>query len=155
MRTKPARSDAERIRAFREKLSQASIVEIDDATIYWLEDQDRRQIGAASSTSEAPLLAALAEIQRGLNPNDLSLLCDVPDKGAPDDRRYVITSGDFLVEFAESAAGIPARPRMPAPGELPGYDGKRPFSRHLASGSAPAQDAVAGSGFPRPKPPKT
>ena len=59
MRTKPARSDEERIRAFHEKLDQPSIVAIDDATAYWLEGEDGRQIGEQSPTSEAPLLAAL------------------------------------------------------------------------------------------------
>jgi hypothetical protein len=155
MRTKPARSDEERIRAFHEKLDQPSIVEIDDATSYWLEDANGRRIGEQSPTSEVPLLAALAEVQRGADPIELSLVCNAPDKGAPDDRRYVISTGIGLLWMAESAAGLPARPRTPAPGELPGYDGKRPFSRHLASGSAPAQDAIAGSGFRRPKPPKT
>jgi hypothetical protein len=68
MRTKPARSDAERIRAFHEKLRQPSIVEIDDATAYWLEGPDSQRIGDESPTSEAPLLAALAAIQRGVDP---------------------------------------------------------------------------------------
>ena len=145
MRTKPARSDAERIRAFREKLSQASIVEIDDATVYWLEDQDGRRIGEASPTSEAPLLAALAEVQRGVDPIGLSLLCDVPDDGAPDDGRYVISTGLGLLDMAEWAAGLPPRPRVPAAGELPGYNGNRPFSRHIASGSTPAQSGPSTS----------
>jgi hypothetical protein len=155
MHTKPARSDDERIRAFHEKLNRPSIVAIVGATTYWLEGDDGRRIGDTSSTSEAPLLAALAEIGRGVDPIGLSLVCDAPDDGAPDDRRYIISSGVGLLWMAESAAGLPPRPRVPAPGELPGYDGKRPFSRHLASGSAPAQDAFAGSGSRRPEPPKT
>ena len=145
MHTKPARSDAERIRTFREKLSQASIVEIDDATTYWLEDQNGRRIGEASPTSEAPLLAALAEVQLGVDPIGLSLLCDVPDDGAPDDGRYVISTGLGLLEMVEWAAGLPPRPRVPAAGELPGYDGNRPFSRQIASGSAPAQGGPSAS----------
>jgi hypothetical protein len=139
MRTKPVRSDEERIRAFHEKLAQPSIVEIDDATAYWLEDANGRQIGEQSSTSEAPLLAALAEVRRGTDPVELSLVCDAPDNGAPDDRRYVISTGIGLLWMAESAAGLPPRPRVPAAGELPGYDGKRPFSRHVAGVSAPPQ----------------
>ena len=140
MRTKPVRSDEERIRAFHEKLAQPSIVEIDDATAYWLEDADGRRIGERSSTSEAPLLAALAEVRRDrADPVELSLVCDAPDKGAPDDLRYVNSTGIGLLWMAESAAGLPPRPRVPAPGELPGYDGKRPFSRHVAGVSAPPQ----------------
>jgi hypothetical protein len=139
MRTKPARSDEERIRAFHEKLDQPSIVEIDDATAYWLEGDDGRRIGDTSPTSEAPLLAALAEIGRGIDPIELSLVCDAPDDGAPDDRRYIISTGIGLLWMAESAAGLPRRPRIPAPGELPGYDDDRPFSRRVASVSAPAQ----------------
>ena len=140
MRTKPARSDDERIRAFHEKLDQPSIVEIDDATAYWLEGDDGRRIGDTSSTSEAPLLAALAEIGRGVDPIGLSLVCD-----APDDRRYIISSGVGLLWMAESAAGLPPRPRIPAPGELPGYDGDRPFSRTVAGVSAPPQDGPSTS----------
>jgi hypothetical protein len=138
MRTKPTLSDEERIRAFHEKLDQPSIVEIDDATAYWLEDADGRPIGEPSPTSEAPLLAALAEIRRGLDPLELSLVCDAPDDGAPDDRRYIISSGVGLLWMAESAAGLPPRPRVPASGELPDYDGDRPFSRRVAIEPAPA-----------------
>ena len=143
MHTKPARSDAERIRAFRERLSQPAIVEIDDATAYWLEGEDGRRIGEKSSTSEAPLLAALAEIGRGVDPIGLSLVCNVPDNGAPDDGRYVISSGVGLFEMAEWAAGLPPRPRVPAPGELRGYDGDRPFSRQIASGPAQSPRALS------------
>jgi hypothetical protein len=68
MRTKPARSEEERIRAFNELLSQSSIVEIDDAIAYWLEGEDGRRICDESPTSEAPLLAVLAEVHRGGGP---------------------------------------------------------------------------------------
>jgi hypothetical protein len=138
MRTKPARSDEERIRAFHEKLDQPSIVEIDDATAYWLEAADGRRIGEQSPTSEAPLLAALGEIRRGVDPTGLFLLCNAPDQGAPDDGRYVITTGDFLVEFAESAAGIPARPRGPAVGKPSGRSGDRSLARPVTSSTASA-----------------
>ena len=74
MPTKPARSDDERIRAFHELLNQPSIVEIDDATAYWLEGEDGRRIGEESLTSEAPLLAVLAEAHRGVDPLGLSLV---------------------------------------------------------------------------------
>ena len=106
MRMKPARSDAERIRAFHEKLDRSSIVVITGATIYWLEGDDDRRIGKTSPTSETPLLAALAEIRRGVDPAGLRLVCDAGDEG-----RCVITSGDFLVEFAE----IGRRPPGPTP----------------------------------------
>lgn len=145
MRTKPARSDAERIRAFHEKLDQPSIVEIDDATTYWLEGEDGQRIGDESPTSEAPLLAALAEVRRGVDPIGLSLVCDVLDGGALDDRRYIISSGIGLLWMAESAAGLPPRPRVPAPGELPGYNGDRPFTRSVAGAPAPAQGASSAS----------
>ena len=150
MRTKPARSDEERIRAFHEKLDQPSIVEIDDATAYWLEGEDGRQIGERSPTSEAPLLAALAGIRGDIDPMELSLVCNAPDEGAPDDGRYVITTGDFLVEFAESAAGIPARPRLPAVGELSGRRGDRSTARPVTSAAASAQAAGPALG-PRPQ----
>jgi hypothetical protein len=133
MRTKPALSEDERIRAFHEKLNRPSIVAIVGATNYWLEGADGRRIGDTSSTSEAPLLGALAEIGRGVDPIGMSLVCD-----APDDARYIISSGVGLLWMAESAAGLPPRPRVPAPGELPDYDGDRPFSRGVAIGSAPA-----------------
>ena len=149
MHTKPARSDAERIRAFHEKLSQPSIVEIDDATAYWLEDAGGRRIGEESPTSEAPLLAALAEISRGVDPSGLYLLCNAPDDGAPDDGRYVITTGDFLVEFAESAAGIPGRRRTPAVGNLSGRSGDRSIARPVSRKAASAPTASPGSGSRR------
>jgi hypothetical protein len=142
MHTKPARSDAERIRAFREKLTQPSIVEIDDATAYWLEGENGRRIGEDSPTSEAPLLAALSEVGRGVDPLGLSLVCYVPDDGAPDDGRYVISSGLGLLEMAEWAAGLPPRPRVPAPRKMPGHnDG--PVSRRVARGPAQPQGALS------------
>ena len=118
MRTKPARSDEERIRAFHEKLDQPSIVGIDGATAYWLEGADGRRIGEQSATSEAPLLAALAEIRRGVDPIEINLVCNAPDEGAPDYGRYVISTGIGLLWMAESAAGLPPRPRGPAAGRL-------------------------------------
>jgi hypothetical protein len=142
MHTKPAHSDEERIRAFHQKLDQPSIVAIDGATAYWLEDADSLRIGEESTTSEAPLLAALAAIRRGVDPIGLYLLCNAPDEGAPDDGRYVITTGDFLVEFAESAAGIPARPRLPAVGELSGRRGDRSTARPVTSAAASAQARI-------------
>ena len=131
MRTKPARSDEERIRAFHEKLDQPSIVEIDDATAYGLEGADGRQIGEQSPTSEAPLLAALAEIRRGVDPIELRLVCNAPDEGAPDDGRYVISTGIGLLWMAESAAGLPPRPRGPAAEELSGRSGHRSLPRPI------------------------
>jgi len=138
MRTKPARSDEERIRAFNELLNQPSIVEIDDATAYWLEGEDGQRIGEEYPTSEAPLLAALEVVGRGVDPIGLSLVCNAPDDGAADDGRYVISSGPGLVDMAESAAGIPARPRIPAPGKMPGWDGDRPFTRSIAGATTGA-----------------
>ena len=149
MHTNPARSDQERIRAFHERLDQPSIVEIDYATAYWLEDADGRRIGEPSSTSEAPLLAALAEIRRGVDPIRLFLLCNVPDEGSPDDGPYVITTGDFLVEFAESAAGIPARPRGPAVGDVAGRSGDRSLARPVTRKATSAPTVSPGSGSRR------
>ncbi|HEX7590421.1 MAG TPA: hypothetical protein VF375_00580 [Candidatus Limnocylindrales bacterium] len=149
MHTKPARSDEERIRAFHQKLDQPSIVGIDGATAYWLEDAEGRLIAQESPTSEAPLLAALAEIRRGVDPTGLNLLCNAPDEGAPDDGRYVITTGDFLVEFAESAAGIPARPRRPAAGELSGRSGNGSLARPVTTKAASAPTASPDSGSRR------
>jgi hypothetical protein len=116
MRTKPARSDEERIRAFNELLNRPSIVEIDEATAYWLEGEDGRPIGEESATSEVPLLAVLAEVDRGVDPLGLTLVCNAPTDDAPGHARYVISSGAGLVDMAESAAAIPARPRIPARG---------------------------------------
>jgi hypothetical protein len=45
--SRPARSDAERIRAFHEKLNRPSIVAIVGATTYWLEGADGRRISGA------------------------------------------------------------------------------------------------------------
>ena len=145
MRTKPARSDEERIRAFHEKLDQPSIVEIDDATAYGLEGADGRQIGEQSPTSEAPLLAALAEIRRGVDPIELSLVCNTPDEGAPDDGRYVISTGIGLLWMAESAAGLPPRPRGPAAGAASSRTGDRSLARPTTSATASRQAASPGS----------
>ena len=120
MPTKPARSDEERIRAFHEKLDRPSIVSIVGATRYWLERGDGRRLGAESATSEAPLLAALAEIRRGVDPIELNLVCNAPDHG-----RYVITTGEGLLWIAESAAGLPPRLRGPADVELSSRKGDR------------------------------
>jgi hypothetical protein len=149
MRTKPARSDEERIRAFHEKLDQPSIVQIDDATAYWLEGEDGRQIGEQSPTSEAPLLAALAEIRGGVDPIELSLVCNAPDEGAPDDGRYVISTGIGLLWMAESAAGLPPRPRGPAAGEPSSRSGDRSIARPVTSGTTSAPVASPRSGSRR------
>ena len=149
MRTKPARSDEERIRAFNELLNQPSIVEIDDATAYWLEGQDGRRIGDESPTSETPLLAVLAEVNRGVDPLGLSLVCNAPDDAAGH-ARYVISSGAGLVDMAESAAGIPARPRIPVPGKRPDQKADRGLRRPLASATASPQPGSPASGSRRP-----
>src|SRR5664280_3489351 len=100
MPTNPVRSDEERIRAFHEKLSQPSIVEIDGATVYWREDDGGgRRVGSESPTSEAPLLAALSAMKRGADSVSVSLVCNAPDSG-----RYLIATGEDLLRMAESAA---------------------------------------------------
>jgi hypothetical protein len=144
MRTKPARSDEERIRAFHEKLDRPSIVSIVGATLYWLERDDGLRIGEESPTSEAPLLAALAEIRRGVDPIGLSLVCNAPDHG-----RYVITTGVGLLWIAESAAGLPPRPRGPAAGALSSRSGDRSLARPVTSSTASAPTASPGSGSRR------
>lgn len=146
MRTKPARSDEERIRAFHEKLDRPSIVSIVGATLYWLERDNGQRIGEESPTSEAPLLAALAEIRRGVDPIELSLVCNAPDHG-----RYVITTGVGLLWIAESAAGLPRRPRGPAPRELSGPSGDRSLKRPVTSAAASTQAGSPGSGSRHPK----
>jgi hypothetical protein len=101
MRTKPATSDADRIRAFHDKLSGPMAVSIAGATAYWLEADDGRRIGRESPTSEAPLAAALTAVGQGMDPLLLSLVCDVAGQG-----RYVIARGQRLIEMAEWAAGM-------------------------------------------------
>jgi hypothetical protein len=151
MRTKPAHSDEERLRAFNELLDQPSIVEIDDATDYWLEGDDGRLIGAKSPTSEAPLLAALAVVRRGVDPSGLSLVCHIPDDETLVDGRYVVGSGPDLVEMAEWAAGIPARPRVPAQRELPGHDGARAFGGTVHNGIAGGSPNLPRTSSRRPR----
>jgi hypothetical protein len=144
MHTKPAHSDEERIRAFHEKLDQPSIVSIAGATLYWLERDDGRRIGEGSATSETPLLAALAEIRGGVDPIALSLVCNAPDHG-----RYVITTGEGLLWMAESAAGLPPRPRGPAADELSSRSGDLSLARPVTSSKASSTTASPGPGSRR------
>ena len=78
------------------------IIEIDDATAYWLEDAMGQRVSQESPSSADPLAAALAAFDAGIPPDELVLVCRLADG-----ERYEVGGGDPLVDAALGAAGLP------------------------------------------------
>lgn len=81
---------------------------LDDADAYWLEDDLGHRLGPESDRSLGPLSLAL-ELHRAGRDADTMRLCARLDTG----ERYDLGGGLNLIDCAEAAAGIPARPRTP------------------------------------------
>jgi len=81
---------------------------LDDADAYWLEDDLGQRPGPESDRSLGPLALALELDRAGRDPDTMKL-CARLDTG----ERYELGGGPNLIDCAEAAAGIPARPRTP------------------------------------------
>jgi len=76
------------------------IIEIDDATSYWLEDPEGHHVSPESLSSAHPLAVVLAALDAGRSPDVLVLMCRLADG-----QRHEIGGGDALVDAAPGAAG--------------------------------------------------
>jgi len=81
---------------------------IDDATSYSLEDHVGGAIPPASGRTLAPLFLGLGLTVQGRDPDELTLYARLVNG-----EKFRICSGISLIDIAEHAAGIPARPRIP------------------------------------------
>lgn len=106
MRTKSAPDSEATIERFRRIVSGRLRLVITDAVSYWLEDDAGTRLSAEAATSIEPLARVLEFTRSGADPEHL-LLCARLQTG----ERYEVGSGSNLVDIAEAAAGIPARPR--------------------------------------------
>ena len=106
MRTKTASDSQATIERFRRVARGPLRLVITDAVSYWLEDDDGKRLSAEATTSIEPLAQALELTRSGSDPDRL-LLCARLETG----ERYEVGSGPNLIDAAEAAAGIPARPR--------------------------------------------
>jgi len=110
MRTRPVFSDDARTEALRARLARPTILDIDGATAYWLEDASGGRASPGSPSSAEPLRRALAEHDGGGPANGVFLVCRLADG-----ERYEIAGGIELLDAALAAAGRP-RLRRPRPG---------------------------------------
>jgi hypothetical protein len=110
MRTRPVFSDDARTRALCARLARPTIIEIDGATAYWLEDASGGRASPVSPSSADPLRLALAEHDGGGLAIGILLVCRLADG-----ERYEIAGGIELLDSALVAAGRP-RVRRPFPG---------------------------------------
>jgi hypothetical protein len=81
---------------------------IDDAVSYWLEDDAGDRLSEEATTTKGPFARALELHELGRDPDRMVLVARL-DTG----ERYEVGGGLPLIDMAEAAAGIPARPRTP------------------------------------------
>jgi hypothetical protein len=81
-------------------------VSVDGACAYWLGDRNGAPIGPESERTLAPFALALNLVRSGVPLEGLVVWSRLADG-----QRYRVAGGAALVELAEAAAGIPARPR--------------------------------------------
>ena len=112
MPTRPVLSETSRADGLRARLARPSIIAIDDATAYWLEDTVGRRASPESPSSAEPLAAVVEALDAGTATDGLRLLCRLADGD-----NYEIGAGVELLDAALAAAG---RPRLPRPGRGPG-----------------------------------
>lgn len=106
MSTKTVPGSHATIERYRQIVSGSLELVIDDAVAYWLEDDSGKRLSPEAIRTIEPLARVLQLVESGTNPDAL-LLCARLDTG----ERYEIGSGLSLIDIAEAAAGIPARPR--------------------------------------------
>jgi hypothetical protein len=82
-------------------------ITIDRAVAYWLADREIRPLGPESDRTLAPFALVLKLVADGADPDDLVLMARLDDGVI-----FGVGSGIELVDLAEAAAGIPARPRV-------------------------------------------
>lgn len=86
---------------------------IDGAVAYWLEDADGTCLGPESNRTLAPFAQALELVDSGTPSDGLAVWARLSDG-----TRFLVAADLLLVDAAEAAAGLPARPRGWACGQL-------------------------------------
>lgn len=108
MTMRTARPESPEIATVRRSLANIREIVIEDATAYWLGDMDGNPLGPESDRTLGPLTQGLAMIQAGADPATLAVWARVKDDGL-----YLVADDPYLVDFAEAAAGISPKPRVP------------------------------------------
>ena len=107
MTTRTAKPESPRVAASRRMLADLREVVIEDAEAYWLGDMSGAPLGPESDGTLDPFARGLSLIQVGADPATLAVWARLQDGDL-----YLVAEDDFLVDMAEAAAGIPARPRI-------------------------------------------
>jgi hypothetical protein len=110
MNTKTAKPEPPHVAALRRIITRPREAGIVGASAYWLGDIRGEPLGPESDRTIAPCAQALTMIQAGANAEILVVWARLADG-----RAYRVSGGTFLVDMAEAAAGLPARPRTLTP----------------------------------------
>ncbi len=107
MTTKTAKPESQGVTRLRQILARPSEVGIIGAQAYWLGDIHGAPLGPESDRTLAPFALALSVVQAGTDPATLVVWARLEDGDL-----YLVAEDDILVDMAEAAAGLPARPRV-------------------------------------------
>ncbi len=104
MRTVKWRAAAERLRRLTDGPFE---VGIGGALAYCLGDLQGSPLGPESDRTLAPFAQALESVRAGRSPESMVVWSRLTDG-----ERYRVAGGAALVDLAEAAAGVPAKPRV-------------------------------------------
>jgi len=108
MRTKHVDLSADPVQRFRDALRRPHGFTVEGIDAFWLENAAGDRISSEYPDTGPALAETLAALRDGADPDDI-VLVGRPGRGGG---RSVISSGLILLDLAEAAAGIPARPRV-------------------------------------------
>jgi hypothetical protein len=109
MRTKHVDLSADPLQRFRDALRRPHGFIVEGIDAFWLENVAGDRISSSEYPDTGPALAeTLAALENGADPEDIVLVGQRSRGGG----RSVISRGLILLDLAEAAAGIPARPRV-------------------------------------------
>ncbi|MCY7420044.1 MAG: hypothetical protein LH650_16460 [Chloroflexi bacterium] len=107
MTTKTVKPESPGVIRLRQILARPREVGIIGAQAYWLGDIHGAPLGPESDRTLAPFAQALAMVGSGTDPATLAVWARLEDGDL-----YLVAEDDILVDMAEAAAGLPARPRV-------------------------------------------
>ena len=107
MSTRTHKPESPQVAALRRLFARPREIVIDDAQAYWLGDIHGKPLGPESDRTLAPFAQALTMIQAGTDPETLIVWARLDDGDL-----YRVSGGVYLLDMAEAAAGLPARPRV-------------------------------------------
>jgi len=107
MTTNTAKPESPGVTRLRQILARPREVGIIGAQAYWLGDVHGAPLGPESDRTLAPCAQALSLVGSGTDPETLVVWARLTAGDL-----YRVSGGICLVDMAEAAAGLPARPRV-------------------------------------------